>query len=410
MSYATPLSLDEIAAIRWDKIFAHLGEGPISAEPYCSDEYFEAEKGVFCRTWLNVARVEELPNPGDYLVVNLEFLRQSIILTRGNDGELHAMHNVCSHRANRMISGGTGCQKLLFCKFHGWTYNIDGSLRYIPDEESFEPLDHEALALTPVHVDHWQGFVFINLAKQPSQTLHEFLKPLVTDLEGYPFNEVSKCSYWWTAEVPANWKLVRDAFLETYHVRFVHARSLPRGAWGNSNPWAHSLDFQLRGPHSRYAVPRNPEFRPTFMANKSFIHSGGLLDFELPPGVNCSRSEYWLQDVNVVFPNFLFAPSQGQLFGSYYSYNFWPVTKDRTRFVLKSYFPEPTSAAQRAAQEYGKVLLRDTVLEDFSLIAGQHLAVSSGVKTEFYLNATEVLIRHAEVVMNNAIKEVADHA
>ena len=401
---STDTSLDEAAAIRWDERYAHLGSGPLPAEPYISQEHFEAEKTVFRRTWLNVARVEELPKPGDYRVVDLEFLGQSVILTRGTDGLINAVHNVCSHRGNRMCSG-TGNSRSLGCKYHGWTYGLDGEVRFIPDEESFEPLDRAALALTPVHVDTWQGFVFINLARTPAQSLTEFLGPMVDDLDGYPFSEVSASSYWWSAEIPANWKLVRDAFLETYHVRFVHGRSLPRGAWGSSNPWAHGLDYQLLGRHSRYDVPGNPEFQPTFMAGTSFAHSGGLLDFELPPAMNRSKSPWWLQDVNFVFPNLIFDPSQGQLFGSYYSYNFWPITQGRTRFVMKSYFPEPKTAGQRAAQEYGKVLLRDTVLEDLSLIAGQHTAVMSGVKTEFPLNATEVLIRHCAVTMEEAIEE-----
>ena len=108
--------------------------------------------------------VEELPSPGSYLCVDLPASDASVIVVRGDDGKLHAMHNVCSHRLNKVVYDERGRTPKLFCQFHGWTYELDGSITRIPEERNFGRLDRAACALTKVAVDVWGGFIFGNAA------------------------------------------------------------------------------------------------------------------------------------------------------------------------------------------------------------------------------------------------------
>src|SRR5271163_4661439 len=88
---------------RWVKDNLDLGTGPVSTESCTSEAFYELERDrIFRRAWLNVARDEDLPRSGDYIVKNLEVSKTSILLVRGKDGKVRAFHNVCQHRGNRL--------------------------------------------------------------------------------------------------------------------------------------------------------------------------------------------------------------------------------------------------------------------------------------------------------------------
>ena len=88
---------------------------------------------VFQRNWQIVGRQEELQNSGDYLTCTLG--GEPIVVVRNQEGQLHAMHNVCAHRGMKLAEG-CGNYKRLFCPYHGWTYDLDGRLRGVPYEKS----------------------------------------------------------------------------------------------------------------------------------------------------------------------------------------------------------------------------------------------------------------------------------
>src|SRR5947208_2001697 len=120
---------------RWAARYPQLGTGPVPIEPCVSPEYFELERRmIFRRAWLNVGRVEEIPNPGDYFTKDIVAANASIIVVRGMDGVVRAFHNVCSHRGNKMAWDESGCGRSFTCSFHAWTYGLDGALKSVPDE------------------------------------------------------------------------------------------------------------------------------------------------------------------------------------------------------------------------------------------------------------------------------------
>ena len=390
---------------KWHDKYPHLDRAPLSAEVFTSPEQFELErKHIFKKVWLNVGRVEQLAKPGDYFVKDIAMCQTSILVVRDQQGDIRAFHNMCSHRGNKIAWDARGTCQLFTCKFHGWSYALDGALKFVPDEQNFFGLQKDELGLTPVACEVWQGFIFINVDPQPQETLAEYLGELGSSLDGYPFGEISATSASWTTEVRANWKLVKDAFQEIYHVGFLHRRSIPDSFTSKANPYAHALDFRLHPRHGSASAFGNTDVEPTPVASLAFRHGTFLIrkDFDmnaLPSGVNPLRHTDWTLDLNVIFPCFFVDVSEG----SYFTHNFWPIAVDRTIWHSTQYFPQAQTVGQRFMQEYGHVLFRDIILEDGRTLEETQRMLGSGAKKEFYLQDEEILVRHSHRVVEQMI-------
>src|SRR6187431_2564495 len=128
---------------------------------YLDPAILEDEKErVFGRTWQLVARYEDLSRIGDFVPVTV--LDEPVVITHGLDGELKAFYNVCRHRAGQ-VALSRGNRKSLQCRYHGWTYGLDGCLRAAPEMEATEGFAMEDFGLVPVQVDRWGPFVFVCL-------------------------------------------------------------------------------------------------------------------------------------------------------------------------------------------------------------------------------------------------------
>src|SRR5919201_3210288 len=146
--------------------YPDLGTDPVDYEDSISPEFFAAEReAVFKRSWLYVGRAERLPRPGTYFTRELPGKLASIVVARDLDGAVHAFHNVCAHRGNKVVwqehpqqeSSGT-CRQFA-CKYHGWRYGLDGKVAHVTNEEEFFDLDVSALGMPKVHCDVFAGFV-----------------------------------------------------------------------------------------------------------------------------------------------------------------------------------------------------------------------------------------------------------
>lgn len=393
------------SSMKWHDTYPHLGRDPLPAEVFTSEDQFQRERErIFKKVWLNVGRVERIPNPGDYFVQNLPVCDTSVIVVRGKDGKINAFHNICSHRGNKIAWGDKGACQMFTCKFHGWSYALDGKLAFVPDEARFGGLKKETLGLTPVAVDIWEGFIFINVDSTPQETLQEYLGELGTGLTGYPFGELSATSMSWSTEVKANWKVIKDAFQEVYHVAFLHKRSIPDSFTSKENPYGSPLDVRLYPRHGFMSIYGNPGIKPTPVADLAFQHGAIIIrkDFSesrLPPSVNPTRSKEWTLDLNVIFPAFFVDVSEG----SYFTHQFMPLAVDRTVWTSTQYFPKAKSPAQRFSQEYGNVIFRDVILEDGRTFEETQSVLSSGAKKSFPLHDEEILVRHGHHVVNRMI-------
>ncbi len=384
-------------ANKWHDLYPDLGTKPIPIEPYVSRAHFEKERDLlFRKLWLNVGRVEQVPNVGDYFVKTIEMCRTSIIVVRGKDGDLRAFHNMCSHRGNQLAYQANGNTSRFTCKFHGWTYGLDGALRGITDEHNFFTLDKRCLGMTPVAIDIWEGFIFINVDPAPAQTLNEFLgDELRASVAGYPFSTVSENCISWQTELKANWKIVKDAFQEIYHISVLHHKTIGTVFASKGNPYGNALDYTLFPPHGRSSLSANPNRKPTPVEALAqhygavVLQQDNAVTDDFPKGVNPTRYANWSFDGVAIFPNTLMYLSKG----TYLTHIFWPLAEDRTLWEVRNYSPKAKTLAARFSQEYGKVTFRDTLLEDGSTLERTQSMLGSGAKQEFVLQDEEIFIR-----------------
>ena len=373
--------------------------GPIPVEPYISPTFHERERErIFKRAWLQVAREEDLADPGDYQMQRLEVLGTSVLLTRDKDGRLHAFHNLCPHRGNEIAARypERGNTSTFVCGYHGWTFELDGRLRTLPGETYFPDCDREQLRLRELACDSWNGFVFINWNPQPEWPLHEFLGGLADQLEGYPFSAMERVAHY-GADVAVNWKTFIDAFHETYHVGMVHAHSLKGISMKPEKRSAFDALASARfyAPHhsASNAMPEDAlEITPLGGLAWELGYSFAASDaFEQLPGTNPSKDPRWYFDINVFFPNFFCDVGPGW----YFTYNFWPLGVDATRWSMDIYQFAAQNPGQRLAQEHTKVLLRDLLYEDLSTMESTHRALKSGVLEHLNISEEmEMAVRH----------------
>jgi len=200
------------------------GDAPrISRENYISQDFLAAEKEhLWPRVWQVAGREEEIPNAGDYLTYDVA--DESIIVVRTKSGEIRAYHNACPHRG-RALTEGCGRASQFRCKFHGWTFNLDGRNIHVQDRDDWKgTLPDSDIALQPVHVGSWGGFIWINM-NPDAESLTEYLETVPSFLD--PF-EYENLRYRWYQELtlPCNWKVALEAFMEGYHVAATHPQFL----------------------------------------------------------------------------------------------------------------------------------------------------------------------------------------
>lgn len=199
-------------------------KAPLSAsldkDPYINPAWISREwQGVWSRCWLFAGLAADVPASGDYFVY--ELARESIIVMRQPGGELAAFYNSCQHRGNRIITEARGQLQRLRCPYHGWSYALDGQLQGVPSRKKFPGvIDAGSHSLQPVAVAELHGLVWINMAENPAP-LPDYLGSIAELLEPYQLSRMLLAQHQ-TLSLQANWKTLRDNFLEQYHVDFIH--------------------------------------------------------------------------------------------------------------------------------------------------------------------------------------------
>ena len=392
---------------------AHYGLGtePISYEDSVSPEFFEREReAIFKRAWLQVGRVEQLGRKGSYFTKEIDAARTSVVIVRDMDGEVRAFHNICRHRGNKLVwtdfprEESRGNCRQFTCKYHGWKYDLDGACSFVQQEEEFFDFDKADYGLVPVHCEVWSGFVFVNLAPEPSQSLVEFLGPMVTALDGYPFERLTE-RFSYRATVGSNWKLFMDAFQEFYHAPILHARQSPIAAKPEVQAAGYEgLHYQIDGPHrlvSTYAVA-SWKLAPEWLKPMEVLTRAGLpgpwdaQDLgEMPPGINPSGRQPWGLDCYNLFPNFVILVWER---GWYLTYQYWPTSHNTHVFEGNLYFVPATTARERVAHEMAAATFKEYALQDGNTLEATQIMLESRVIDRFPLNDQEILCRHLHKV------------
>ena len=206
--------------------------GEIWREPvanYRSAERFARECELLRSSLTPFCPSAALINPGDY--VAREAIGTPLLAVRGRDGVARVFRNSCRHRGMK-LADGSGCSKAFVCRYHGWTYQLDGQLRHIPSDDGFPELETESHGLVPVHAEEKGGLLWVvqqvDANRSPAtmtvdDDLPELVEPQQTLMETT------------SLELDANWKIFLESFLEGYHIRSTHGDTFYPFGFDNLN-------------------------------------------------------------------------------------------------------------------------------------------------------------------------------
>lgn len=341
---------------------------------YHSEALLELEKEHVFRThWQIACHVSDLPEAGSY--ITLDIVGDRVLVVRDKDGEIRAFHNICRHRGSRLVADDKGrCRGALVCPFHGWVYNLDGTLRGAARPDSFPPLDKQEFGLAAIEAEVWLGLVFIRLKPGPQPAVAELMQPFEEQLAHYRSEEMVPTDGIWSQESQVNWKSVRDVDNEGYHVAMAHpALQDLYGSTYYDEPWSNGIcrSFATYNPHAgrRWSVRKYRQIAPEAT--------------HLPEGLRKAWIYYGM------FPNNVIAvtPETVQF------YQEFPLTIGRTFLRGGVYRHREESRAQRLARYLAARIDRDTQAEDVQLTIWSNEAMTSKAFAGFYLSDLEYGVR-----------------
>jgi len=267
---------------------------------YRDPEFAAAERErVFGRVPVIACHTTELPEFGSFITMRLP--NNEAVIVRQEDGSVRAMVNSCRHRGSMVETAERGtCPRRLQCPYHGWSYNLDGSLRSATHEVSFGEFDHIATGLVQLPVEERHGYVWVVDNPQATLDLDAWLGPEMNAILGSYGIEKYVCAHKGSFDEPANWKVMQDAFLDGYHIQFVHRETAAKMTYTNI------LTLDDYGRHTRFMSPRKK--------------LGKLLE-DLPEGSELSEEQIrrYINISHGLLPNatMLFLPDHIQLLSFY---------------------------------------------------------------------------------------------
>jgi choline monooxygenase len=294
----------------------------------------ESER-VFARSWQLVADASRVAAPGDHVVDTIA--GRPLLVVRGADGTLRAFYNVCKHRAGPIaLADGRGARHLR-CRYHGWSYGLDGQLRTAPEMDDAHDFDCATIALTPLRVHEWQGLVFVAMdaATPPFAQVWGGIAERIAPLDLATLRFAAREHY----DLACNWKVYVDNFLEGYHLPHVHpglSRVLDYRAY----------DTVLSAWHSLQHAP---------MRNAQTIYGDG---------------EAWYF---FVWPNVMLNITPGRL----QTNRVLPLGTDRCRVEFEWFLAGDATAQQRAGAD--KAFSDEIQREDIAICEQVQRGLASGV-------------------------------
>ncbi|KAB2333275.1 aromatic ring-hydroxylating dioxygenase subunit alpha [Cytobacillus depressus] len=185
---------------------------------YTKPEVLDVEKRViFSKTWQYAGHTSQFTKPGDY--ITMEVADRPIIISYGQDGELRAFYNVCTHRAAKLAEG-EGNKPVFTCPYHAWTFRLDGSLHRAPNMNGVENFNHEDYCLKTIRLEVLESFIFINLDPNAPSMSSQF-PDLFQHVKKYDLASFKRVRVKETI-CKSNWKIGIDNYLECDHCSIVH--------------------------------------------------------------------------------------------------------------------------------------------------------------------------------------------
>jgi phenylpropionate dioxygenase-like ring-hydroxylating dioxygenase large terminal subunit len=193
----------------------------LPAKWYADEAVFRAEKErILHRAWQYVGHTGQLAKPGDFITTRLGDI--PVVVARDNDGALRAFANVCRHRGSEVVLECAGNRKTLQCHYHGWTYNLDGTLRNAPRANEQVSFEKDQLALIPFAVEAWGPMIFVKPNREPG-SLRDVIGELPA-LFGRAGVDLARLRIHRqdVYEIASNWKIIIENFNECYHCPIAH--------------------------------------------------------------------------------------------------------------------------------------------------------------------------------------------
>lgn len=326
---------------------ASLLPGRVYADPAIYE--FETKR-LFMRSWLPLAREDELPAPGTYF--SRVIADEPVVITRDETGMVRAFSNVCRHR-NRQVAEGAGTCKngRITCPYHGWSYGIDGKLAGAPHMRGVEGFVKETIGLPELAVDLWQGFIFVNFDTQAEKLspqlgkLDDVLNPL--NLKDMVCQDFDRYTASW------NWKATLENFTEAYHQMTIHPGIDPLV------PGVTTTYEDVDGPYNLFWIPTAPG-----------VHFQSIL----PPVPGTTFSGIWV--VNV-FPFFHLLIDDGMVMWLDWAFN----KVDEHEIIWRMMIPAATAAAPDFAEKKAEIykMIKQVWDEDVYACSG----IRTGAKSRF---------------------------
>jgi phenylpropionate dioxygenase-like ring-hydroxylating dioxygenase large terminal subunit len=351
---------------------------------YHDPDFFQREKHTIFRTgWQLVCHANDIPKPGDYHC--FELLGESIVSLRGRDGEIRTFHNVCRHRASRLLDGQKGhCGGRITCPYHAWTYSLDGRLIGVPHRETFRDLKPEAHGLVPVEQEIYFGFIFVRL--EPGlPSVAEMFAPYAEDLAAYRMEELVPQGRVTLRPRNVNWKNVADNYSDGMHIDVAHPglnRLFGKTYGIEAQPWVDKMWGQLQdAPRSNW--------------------SERLYQRLLPPVEHLPPERQRLWTYFKLWPNVALDIYPDQIDFM----QFIPVSPTETIIREIAYVHPDTRREMRAARYLNWRINRQVNKEDTTLIARVQAGMSSSSYSVGPLSETEVCLRSFTRRMHEMIPE-----
>ncbi len=342
---------------------------------YHSPAMFALEREtLFLTHWQIAGHIGDVPKPGDWTAFDL--MGERSVIMRGGDGILRAFNNLCRHRGARVVDGVRGhCKGAMVCPFHGWVYNLDGTLRGPARPETFGAMDRNQFGLKPLEMQVFQGFIFLRFHPGPQPDVADWLAPYAADFADYRAKAIVPVTVpQWATTLPVNWKSVRDVDNEGYHVPMAHPAL--QELYGRSYTDAY-LPGHLAASYAQFGDAPGRRW-----SVRQYVKHAPVQDW-LPVRLQRNWNYYGL------FPNAViaFTPESIQF------YQEIPISPSQTLLTGRTYRNPDETRATRAARYLAMRIDRETSTEDQQLSIWSNESMKSSAFEGFHLSDLEYGVR-----------------
>ena len=189
---------------------------------YTSEAFFELEKTeLILKNWQLVCHISNIPKAGDYFT--FEIFNERVFVIRGEDKNVRAFHNFCSHRGTKLIDETSGtCKGKITCPYHAWGYDFNGNLIKVPYENQFIDFNKNDHKLKSVEMEIFQGFIFVKLIESDVPTVNSQFAPYLDEISQYKLNEMEPLGRITMRPRNVNWKQIADNYVDALHIPVAH--------------------------------------------------------------------------------------------------------------------------------------------------------------------------------------------